>query len=663
MTGSNFQIDDLIDERYSLLELLGEGGTGTVYRARELGLERFVALKFLQSTQLSDPSVRTRFEREAAVLSSLRHPNIVQFYRMGVLNNNNPYIAMELVEGRSLRALINDAGQIHPDAAISIGLQLCDAMESAHQCGVLHRDLKPDNILMLNPDQRTLHAKIVDFGLARFEPGNPGRVTQTGAVVGSLHYLSPEQCKGSIVDARSDVYSLGCTLFELITGKTVFAADNPIELISKHVTEAPPAISQVAPRISLRPGLEAVLLKSISQNPDERYQSMREFGKELMLVKTQRADELTAKLPEQSNRRRKFWLAIGAVILSGVTAISFLSLNRQSESDQDELFRTPSRTRSRRSIATDLQDARELSRLNETNQGQLLKRLNEAEQLMTNQAERLKDLKPPNYLAFQVFYQRGIVRQRQAFLTEDSAIGAKSIADFIKATAMATTESGARFRYAANSLGALGTTYEHFKDFQNAKTNFNLALETLADGLPAEAEHGLPLPRDTDDRRLKTRLMQIQLLQGNPPDKQAVRAHIERYLARKNAISADVMEAATVLFSLYENDKKAQRSLLDHITESIKENPANSRSAMADIHASLADLYLRAGYSTDALAHLVESTSFYEQSSRESTATTRHILALIKNLSLTFPTGSENRTIEKCRQEIEANTQRKFLRK
>ncbi len=321
----SYLIGETIDSRYLLLELIGEGGMGSVFTASEQELGRIVAIKFLQSDLLADGELKARFRREALVLSKLSHPNIVQFYRLGQLQDNQLYIAMEYVSGQSLRKLLVETS-LTVDEALGLTVQICDAVEAAHRHGVLHRDLKPENILIVQTDNG-LCAKLIDFGLAgEMVDSSNQHLTKTGLVLGSISYMSPEQSTGQKASPASDVYSLGCILFELVSGQLPFSADTPIALMYKHASEPPPQLSNVIPDKALPAGLSDVVLKAMDKSPDHRYTSMMNFKADLQCViqgDSIAASEVSSKVG--SERRFPgawFFAVIALMIVAGVGTAS-----------------------------------------------------------------------------------------------------------------------------------------------------------------------------------------------------------------------------------------------------------------------------------------------------------------------------------------------------
>lgn len=293
----------IIDDRYKIVAPLGQGGMGVVYKALEIGLERELALKFMHICHLNDAESRTRFEREGKVLASLKHRHIVSIYRFAVWNNQIPYLVMEYLPGETLREILDKHLRIPPDRALHIAIQLCQALEYAHNYGVIHRDIKPGNILVLNQPE-TDFVKIVDFGLMKLLPESwsvSQKLTQTGLLIGTTQYLSPEQCLGKYADQRSDIYSLAVMIYESIAGVPPLDADNPIGIMHKHANEMPLALSRVFTSSPLPEGLDFVLKKALQKDPNLRYQTAAEFQEALVLVQSGKGKTVSQK-PESSMR-------------------------------------------------------------------------------------------------------------------------------------------------------------------------------------------------------------------------------------------------------------------------------------------------------------------------------------------------------------------------
>lgn len=282
-----------MDSRYEIVEHIGDGGMGSVFKVREIGLERFVALKVLHPILLENAENRERFKREGAVLSSLQHPNLLQCFRFGIWKDVNPYIAMEFVTGATLSSLIASE-RLSSQRVLGIGQQICSAMQYVHEKGVIHRDLKPANVMIAQESSRYC-AKVLDFGLARFLPGTgvgSQHLTQTGDLVGSIYYMSPEQCLGKKSDARSDIYSLGCLLYEALCGAPPLVAETPVGVISLHTNTYPEPLEKSLGKSSVPAGLNAVLMRAMSKDPAERYQTMAEFQAALHMVESGRGNEI-----------------------------------------------------------------------------------------------------------------------------------------------------------------------------------------------------------------------------------------------------------------------------------------------------------------------------------------------------------------------------------
>src|ERR1700683_5314809 len=261
-------------ERYELDHLIARGGMAEVYRARDRLLDRPVALKILFPELSIDRTFVERFKREAQAAANLSHPNIVPVYDWGE-DAGTYFIVMEFIDGRPLSAVLRDVGPLPPEQAADIGVHVAGALAFAHRHGVIHRDIKPGNVLITNDNQ----VKVTDFGIAR-AMNTEESLTQTGAVMGTATYFSPEQAEGIGVDARSDIYSLGVVLFEMATGRPPFLGDTPVAVASKHVRDYPPAHRELNP--SIPPTFEAIILKSMAKDPAHRYATAEELREDLL---------------------------------------------------------------------------------------------------------------------------------------------------------------------------------------------------------------------------------------------------------------------------------------------------------------------------------------------------------------------------------------------
>jgi eukaryotic-like serine/threonine-protein kinase len=262
--------------RYELGELLGRGGMAEVRQAVDQRLGRSVAVKQLRADLAVDPTFQARFRREAQSAAGLNHPTIVAVYDTGeeidpLSGVSIPYIVMELVEGPTLRDVLREGRKILPERALELTQGVLEALSYSHKAGIVHRDIKPANV-MLTPNGGV---KVMDFGIARAVADTSATMTQTAAVIGTAQYLSPEQARGETVDARSDLYSTGCLLYELLAGRPPFVGDSPVSVAYQHVREAPVPPSQLDPEIT--PEIDAVVLKALAKDPDDRYQSAAEM--------------------------------------------------------------------------------------------------------------------------------------------------------------------------------------------------------------------------------------------------------------------------------------------------------------------------------------------------------------------------------------------------
>ncbi len=303
----------LLSERYELGEVLGYGGMSEVHRGLDTRLGRDVAVKVLRADLARDPQFQMRFRREAQNAAALNHPSIVAVYDTGEVQSDFgtlPYIIMEYVDGQTLREIVKTTGPMSQQQVLDVMADVCAALDFSHRHQIIHRDVKPANIMI----NRAGAVKVMDFGIAR-ALGEGQNVTQTAAVIGTAQYLSPEQARGEAVDARSDVYAAGCVLYELLTGEPPFTGDSPVAVAYQHVREDPKAPSEVNPAVP--PQLDAVVLKALSKNPLNRYQSAAEMRSDIVRVRSGQApfapsvmsaDERTAMLtpgpPPTSSTRR-----------------------------------------------------------------------------------------------------------------------------------------------------------------------------------------------------------------------------------------------------------------------------------------------------------------------------------------------------------------------
>ena len=298
----DLSVPDTVDNRYKVLEVIGTGAMATVYAAEDTRLGRKVALKILRPEQAQDATFRARFKREAEAVASLNNPAIVAVYDTGSYNPSKdgeesssedstaiPYIVMEYVEGHTLRSILSRGGHLPVRDALGYSEQLLGALQYSHSMGIIHRDIKPANIMVLERTSEDIakgqpgQIKVMDFGISRAIEEAGEALTKANVVMGSARYMSPEQVSGKDVDARSDLYSAACVIYEMIAGRSPFDAESNVDLAAKHLSDTPEPPSKFTP-LEVPAGLDEVILKGLAKNPDERYQSAAEFAQALVSV-------------------------------------------------------------------------------------------------------------------------------------------------------------------------------------------------------------------------------------------------------------------------------------------------------------------------------------------------------------------------------------------
>ncbi|MDU4961443.1 MAG: Stk1 family PASTA domain-containing Ser/Thr kinase [Sporomusaceae bacterium] len=280
-------INRTLDDRYTLLECVGSGGMADVYRAHDKLLDRSVAVKILHPQFNNDDEFITRFQREAQAAARLSHPNIVNIYDVGK-DQDVDYIVMEYISGETLKQRIQRLGPLPTEMAVFIATEIAEALENAHQNKIIHCDIKPHNILIT----RTGRVKVTDFGIAR--AATSATMTQTGTILGSVHYFSPEQAKGVMITEKSDIYSLGIVIYEMLTGNVPFTGETPISIALKHLQEEVRPPRELNPDIP--PVLDMIVVKSLAKNPEERYANMEGLIADLQLAQSYSRDQHTKRL-------------------------------------------------------------------------------------------------------------------------------------------------------------------------------------------------------------------------------------------------------------------------------------------------------------------------------------------------------------------------------
>ncbi len=279
---------DIVSDRYRIHSLIGRGGMGSVYKIEQVLLGKTLALKILNTSRLSDLSVR-RFHHEARAAFAIDHPNLITVHDFGLLEDKIPYLIMDYIEGESLAQRIKDNAMLDLKEALPLFLRICFGLGYAHEKGVVHRDIKPSNIMLveLRGELNDGFVKIVDFGLAKFtqkEGDNIQSLTRTGEVFGSPLYMSPEQCSGNSVDERSDIYSLGCVFFETLTGTPPFIGQTALATMMLHLGQQAPSLKEASMGKDFPPVIERIVAKMLSKKPEERYQTLAQVAGELAIL-------------------------------------------------------------------------------------------------------------------------------------------------------------------------------------------------------------------------------------------------------------------------------------------------------------------------------------------------------------------------------------------
>ena len=321
----------IIDEKFKITDVLGKGGMSVVYKANWVVLKKIVAVKTMHSHLVSDTNALLRFKQEAQAAIALDHANVIKVYHFGITggDDSKPYIVMDFVEGESLSERIKRDKRLPVTEALQIFAQVCNALDHAHKKGVIHRDLKPSNIMLLHKPGEEVNTKLVDFGIAKLLPQEgeqAHRLTQTGDIFGSPMYMSPEQCMGRAVDKRSDVYALGCVLYESLSGNPPHMGGNVFETFHKHITEIPASLSIPNTEKALLDRLDAIVFRALEKDPDKRYQTMADLEADVRAVLSDmqsgmRGTNLKMGLAKQQRMVLRFMHAAPKMALLAVLAI------------------------------------------------------------------------------------------------------------------------------------------------------------------------------------------------------------------------------------------------------------------------------------------------------------------------------------------------------
>ncbi|MCC7527507.1 MAG: serine/threonine protein kinase [Candidatus Melainabacteria bacterium] len=331
-------IGRLIADKYKIVEILGMGGFSTVYKAEQTSLRRAVAVKILHAEFVDKPDKIRRFQHEAESISTLVHENVATVYDYGVLSEGQPYLVMEVAQGKTLAAILNESKPLDPERAVAIFLQACDGIAAAHSKGLIHRDIKPSNIVLTEVESGELHVKILDFGLAKVIADGDGQrenLTMTGEVMGTLAYMSPEQCLGTAMDVRTDIYSFGCVMYEVLSGQLPLIADTSYEQMNKHINEVPISLSKSGP--SVPPRLVRIVSKSLQKDPDDRFENFQDLKDALLGVEPAISKEIKAILfsggnaklsKKKKSLKKKLLLSLWALALSSISLTGLLTFEQ-----------------------------------------------------------------------------------------------------------------------------------------------------------------------------------------------------------------------------------------------------------------------------------------------------------------------------------------------
>ena len=295
--------------QFKIVKRIGSGGMGAVYMADQPEMNRHVAIKILHPKYVSRPDLVSRFRREARAMSHLSHPNTARVFLYGQMEDGACYIVMEYLEGKNLAQITRAEGMLQPERAVRIMVQVCGALEEAHREGIIHRDLKPENVFLTIQGGIADYPKVLDFGLAKVTEREmrPGSLilTQEGMVFGTPEFMSPEQARGKKLDPRSDIYSLGTILYELLTGKLPFDAEQAMDFLALQIRGTPIPLSRRVNNVTFPPGLEAVVMKALEKDPDDRYPSASDFAMALKgCLHDQIDDDAMASVPRSEDSQR-----------------------------------------------------------------------------------------------------------------------------------------------------------------------------------------------------------------------------------------------------------------------------------------------------------------------------------------------------------------------
>ncbi len=341
---------------YKVVEVIGRGGMGIIYKAHDQWMDRTIAIKMLHRHLVDDEQAVKRFNQEAKAAGNIEHPNVIQAYDFGIApDTEQPFLVMEYLEGKSLSEVIEAESRLEVERTVNIMIQACEALSAAHAKDVLHRDLKPSNIMLMKTKDQADFVKIVDFGIAKMMPssGKEMQLTQTGEVFGSPLYMSPEQFVGRKVERTSDIYAMGCVMYEALMGKPPIVGEHVLETMYKHMNEKPKKFSEVRPEVKIPAKIEAIVMRCMEKEPIQRYQTMAELHDDLMLTKSGFKDrrpftvKMKAKFGQIKRLRKKYdelannvLLVVLSVVIAGCLVGFALMFFRTSQESQWKALKT-----------------------------------------------------------------------------------------------------------------------------------------------------------------------------------------------------------------------------------------------------------------------------------------------------------------------------------
>lgn len=337
---------NIVAEKYQIISLLGRGGMGAVYRVKQIFLDQDLALKVLAHSSTTDDTHVRRFQIEGKAAFKLNHPNLVKVTDLGLLEDHAPYLVMEFIEGMTLAEFLKKEKQPAIDTVLKIVAQACLGLAYAHQNSVVHRDVKPSNIMLVNGKEigEEGSVKIVDFGIAKVlnDQGEIQTLTQTGEVFGSPYYMSPEQCSGTAIDQRTDVYSLGCVLFEALTGTPPHVGQSPLRTMMLHQTEETPSLQQASMGREFPPALEIIVKKMLEKEPSARYTDLGLVANDLANLVRGKASTFDQSLEENTAKslqfkRVKMLIAASTLVLLAIAGWQFSLNSRLEEASKPEV--------------------------------------------------------------------------------------------------------------------------------------------------------------------------------------------------------------------------------------------------------------------------------------------------------------------------------------